>query len=418
MSRILLLASLLAFPFAGLHAQAEPSPTVTVAVARTHAKGLDLSDLRSYLKAWRQLVAEKDVALTQAAERRDAASGEERKTAEEEVDALRGERDELVKRLEAVLEVYRSKLGAKQAEDETLQDFDSYIDGLESHIDRSSPTAWLNMAWGWLTSMDGGLRWTLRILSFFVILIVSRIVAGIVGRVIRRALDHADRLNASDLLENFFVNTAKRVVFFVGLVIALGQIGLDIGPLLAGIGVMGFVVGFALQGTLSNFASGIMILLYRPYDIGDVVEAAGTTGVVEAMTLVSTTMKTFDNQVVIIPNSSIWGGVITNKSGKPIRRADMTFSISYEDDIAAAEKILTEICAEHPMVLEDPAPLIKVHELADSAVIFICRPWAKTGDLWTMRWDVTREVKTRFEKAGITIPYPQRVVHVQRPEEL
>jgi len=183
-------------------------------------------------------------------------------------------------------------------------------------------------------------------------------------------------------------------------------------PVLAIIGAAGFVVAFALQGTLSNFASGLMILAYRPFDVGDVVNTGGVAGTVESMNLVSTTIKSFDNQHIVVPNNSIWGGVITNVTGKPIRRVDMVFGISYSDDIGKAIEVMETILKEHPLILADPPITVKLHELGDSSLNFICRPWVKTADYWTVYWDVTRAVKERFDAAGISIPFPQRDVHV------
>ena len=222
----------------------------------------------------------------------------------------------------------------------------------------------------------------------------------------------------SALLQDFFVNTVRKVTFFVGLVIALSMLGVDIGPFLAAMGVVGFVVGFALQGTLSNFASGLMILMYRPYDIGDAVSVAGVSGKVDAMTLVSTTIKSFDNQKVVVPNSSIWGDVITNITGCDTRRVDMVFGIGYDDDIEKAQKLLEEILTAHPKVLKDPAPVVKLHELADSSVNFIARPWSTTSDYWDVFWDVTRTVKERFDAEGLSIPYPQQDVHMYEEKKI
>jgi len=201
---------------------------------------------------------------------------------------------------------------------------------------------------------------------------------------------------------------------FVGFVLALSFLEVDIGPFLAAMGAAGFIIGFALQGTLSNFASGVMILLYQPFDLGDVVTVAGVTGSVESMTLVSTTVKTFDNQVLIVPNSKIWGEVITNITGSETRRVDLVFGIGYGDDIGKAEGVLKEILSKHELVLAEPEPLVNLAELADSSVNFNVRPWVKTSDYWTVFWDVTRQVKERFDAEGISIPFPQRDVHVHQ----
>jgi small conductance mechanosensitive channel len=187
---------------------------------------------------------------------------------------------------------------------------------------------------------------------------------------------------------------------------------INIGPFLAAMGATGFILGFALQGTLSNFAAGLMILIYRPYDIGDFVSVAGASGTVSAMSLVSTTLRLPDNQVVVIPNNSIWGGIITNATGAETRRVDMTFGISYRNEIEKAQAILERIVKDHPLVLASPEPVVRLNELADSSVNFVVRPWVKTGDYWTVYWDVTRQVKEEFDRSGISIPFPQREVHV------
>ena len=187
---------------------------------------------------------------------------------------------------------------------------------------------------------------------------------------------------------------------------------IDVTPILAAIGAAGFIVGFALQGTLSNFASGLMILINRPFDVGDVVTAGGVTGTIREMNLVSTTFRTFDNQTIHVPNNEIWGNVITNITANHLRRVDMEFGIGYDDDFEEAERIIREIVEEHELVLDEPEPMVTVHELGDSAVKIVCRPWAKTSDWWTVKTDVTRRVKQRFDEAGISIPYPQTDIHV------
>jgi small conductance mechanosensitive channel len=264
----------------------------------------------------------------------------------------------------------------------------------------------------WIASPTGGIRVGTNIVLFLVILLAAKIVASIVSGVIRRMLSKVNK--GSELLRDFLANITGQTIFIIGLVVALGRLGINTGPLLAAIGAAGFVIGFALQGTLSNFAAGVMILLYRPYDIGDVVTAGGVTGKVQAMTLVSTTLVTGDNQVIIVPNGSIWGSTITNATGNDTRRVDMSFGIGYSDDIDQAERVLTEIVRSHPKVLAEPAPVVKLNQLADSSVNFIVRPWARTGDYWDVLFDVHREVKKRFDAEGIGIPFPQMDVHLHQ----
>ncbi len=252
-----------------------------------------------------------------------------------------------------------------------------------------------------------------KIVLFIVLFLAARIVAGVVAGVVRKALS-SPKLKLSDLLKTFAVNTTRNVIIFLGLLFAMSAVGIPIGPFLAAFGVVGFVIGFALQETMGNFASGVMILIYRPYDIGDVVTAGGETGKVDAMNLVSTTLITPDNQVKIVPNSAIWGGVITNVTTNETRRVDFVFGIGYDDDIPKAEATLLDIVKSHKLVLDDPEPFVRLSELADSSVNFTVRVWTKTGDYWDVYFDIMREVKLRFDKEGLSIPYPQTDVHLHK----
>lgn len=260
----------------------------------------------------------------------------------------------------------------------------------------------LSENWPWLGS---------RAAIFLGTLFVFWVIGRLAQRGIRRALS-SDRIKGSHLLERTLVSLAGKLVLLLGLVVALSFVGIHLGPVLAGLGIAGFVMGFALQDSLANFAAGAMILLYAPYDVGDAVEVAGATGKVAGMSLVSTTILTFDNQRVIVPNGKIWGDVIKNITAEAIRRVDMVFGIGYADDIPAAERFLNEILAEHPGVLDEPAPIVKLSNLGDSSVDFIVRPWCATEDYWDVRWDVTRQVKLTFDREGISIPFPQRDVHL------
>jgi small conductance mechanosensitive channel len=228
---------------------------------------------------------------------------------------------------------------------------------------------------------------------------------------INRGLD-TSRVQVSHLLRRMLVSSGRNLVVLIGVLIALSQIGISLGPLLAGLGIAGFIVGFAMQDALSNFASGMLILFYRPFDVGDTVEAGGVRGTVRSMSLVNTTIMTFDNQSLVIPNNLVWSTVIKNVTAQRTRRVDLTFGISYGDDIKKAERVFLEIISEHELVLESPEPMVRVNELGESSVNFIVRPWVKTADYWSVYWDITRSVKLRLDEEGISIPFPQRDVHV------
>ncbi|QBF84838.1 mechanosensitive ion channel family protein [Shewanella maritima] len=246
---------------------------------------------------------------------------------------------------------------------------------------------------------------------FILILFFAGLVGKLVNRIVAQAV-RASNLNFSRLLQDFFISLSSKAIYALGLLIALSQLGFELGPLLAGFGIAGVIVGFALQDTLSNFASGMMILIYRPYDVGDLINAAGVTGKVSHMSLVSTTIKTLDNQRLIIPNNKIWGDTINNITAERLRRVDMVFSISYSDNIEHAEQVLKDILSNHELICREPEPMIKLHTLNSSSVDFIVRPWAKPIDYWEVYWDITRTVKLRFDEEGIRIPFPQRDLHI------
>jgi small conductance mechanosensitive channel len=258
---------------------------------------------------------------------------------------------------------------------------------------------------------ERGPKLLMRLLVIAAILLAFWFVARVTRRLAIRVLDQTT-LSSSKLLKDMVVAMAGRLVLLIGIIIALSQLGINLGPVLAGLGIAGFIVGFALQETLANFAAGAMILAYRPFDVGDLVEVAGVSGKVKDMNLVSTRILTPDSQTLVVPNGKIWGDVIRNVTAQPHRRIDMVFGISYEDDIPKAERLLEEIVSSHAKVLDDPEPVVKVHTLNDSSVDFVVRPWAKTDDYWDVYWDITREVKLRFDREGISIPYPQRDVHL------
>ncbi|KPN78588.1 mechanosensitive ion channel protein [Shewanella sp. Sh95] len=268
---------------------------------------------------------------------------------------------------------------------------------------------WLNTAKD--QAINHGPTLVFKLFIFCLLLFVANLVGKLVKKIVSNTVSNS-KLNFSKLLQDFFTSLSGKAVFTIGLLIALSQLGIELGPLLAGFGIAGVIIGFALQDTLSNFASGMMILIYRPYDVGDLINAAGVSGRVSHMSLVSTTIKTLDNQRLIIPNNKIWGDTINNITAEHQRRVDMTFGIGYGDSIEQAEAVLKSIVEAHPKVQKVPAPLIKLHVLGESSVDFIVRPWAKPEDYWDVYWDITREVKMRFDAEGISIPFPQRDVHI------
>ena len=332
------------------------------------------------------------------------AAGKKKLELAEDLPHLQEEKTQLVQRLNIVLD----ELQAKGGDVESYRQYVSSLTGVAVDV-TDTATAWTVLK-GWLVSEQGGQRWGWNIVKFLVIVIAFYFAASIIANVVRHAATRVK--GASQLLVNFLGKFVKQSVLIVGVIVALAALEVNIAPLLAAVGAAGFVIAFALQDTLSNFASGLLILAYRPFDVGDVIEAAGVSGIVNSVSLFSTHIRTFDNKVMIVPNNDIWGGTITNATASATRRVDMVFGIGYGDDIQKAKHILETLVKNHELVLHDPAPVVQLNELADSSVNFICRPWTKTGDYWKVYWDITQSVKEEFDRSGISIPFPQRDVHV------
>lgn len=331
----------------------------------------------------------------------------------ERIAAIREHRTVLIDRLNIVLDELTRKIGHTDvgAEKEEVLLYRRYIKSVGGlQIDVSDSKSASATIVNWLKSKEGGFRWARHIRNFLMAIVGFWFAGILLSRLARKALNLAS--HTSIIMKNFIVNTVRRAMIVIGILIGLSALEINTAPLLAIIGAAGFVVAFALQNTLSNFASGLMIMFYRPFDVNDVVDVSGVVGKVRSMTLVTTTITTPDNKLMVVPNNSIWGNIITNVTGSKTRRVDLVFGIGYESDISKAQEILEEILVQHPLVLKDPEPQVHLHELADSSVNFICRPWVKTDDYWKVYWEVTRNVKERFDAEGISIPYPQRDVHV------
>ena len=282
------------------------------------------------------------------------------------------------------------------------------MSGIKVDVTDASAT-WTTIS-GWLLSPEGGFRWAVNIIQFVVIVLVFYLLSIVAGKAAQKAASRSKTFSA--LLRDFLVISARRLVLFIGFFVGLSALEINVGPVLAVIGAAGFVIAFALQNSLSNFASGILMLIYRPFDTGDTIKVASILGKVESMNLLSTQLRTPDNQLVIVPNNSVWGDVITNVTGITQRRVDLIFGISYDDDIDKAQTILEDIVNGHELVLKEPAAVVKLHELGDSSVNFVCRPWVKPEHYWDVYWDITRAVKRRFDAEGVSIPFPQRDVHI------
>lgn len=247
------------------------------------------------------------------------------------------------------------------------------------------------------------------VIAAIAILVIGRILVGIFTGIVRKLMNRA---NVDPTLISFVTSLTKIGLMTFVFIAALSKLGVETTSFVAIIGAAGLAVGFALQGSLANFASGVMLIIFRPFKSGDYVEAGGTAGSVEAIRIFNTVLKTPDNREVIIPNGSITSNNITNFSAKETRRVDLVFGIGYDDDLRKAKGILENIVASDERILKDPAPTIAVSELADSSVNFVVRPWVKTADYWAVYFDLTEKVKLTFDEQGISIPFPQRDVHM------
>jgi small conductance mechanosensitive channel len=368
---------------------------------------MTLDELKALAGKWLEIVKAKTEQVVDAQIAVSKARGAAKKAQRKEVTKLYGERNYLFDRYTAVVNAWERK-GGDAKEIAIYRDYQNAIYLEETRkADIRTLIAW---TLDWIKADDRGLMFLknvgIVIIAFLALLFVARIVRSIV----RRWIGHVPKI--SDLLQAFIVGVVYWLVLAVGLMLVLSGLGVDITPLFALFGGASIIAALAMQDSLSNLASGLMIMIYRPFDVGDYVDVGGVAGTVKSTNIFATTVTTPDNQVIVIPNKNVWGNVITNVTASDTRRVDLVFGIGYDDSIPEALQVLGQAVESHPLVLKDPEPTIRVNELADSSVNLICRPWAKTSDYWTVYWDLTRHVKEQFDSKGISIPYPQQDVHL------
>jgi len=259
--------------------------------------------------------------------------------------------------------------------------------------------------------MDLGIDLGIKIATALAIFLVGKFVVRLVVSAIAKLMQKQE---VDKTLETFICNLVRTALMVVVVIAAIGAIGIETTSFIAIFGAAGLAVGLALQGSLSNFASGVLIVLFRPYRVGDWIEAAGISGSVEQVQILTTILKTGDNKQIIVPNSQIMDSIITNYSANDTRRVDMVVGVSYSDDIDKVRETIMELIAADDRILAEPAPRIAVSQLADSSVNFIVRPWVKTSEYWDVLFDLTEAVKKRFDKEGISIPFPQQDVHLYK----
>lgn len=254
----------------------------------------------------------------------------------------------------------------------------------------------------------------LNLILAIVIFIIGKMVVKSLTKLTKKILNKA---KVDDILVEFIAGITSSVLMLFVIIAALGQLGVDTTSLVALIGAAGLAIGLSLQGSLQNFASGVMLIVFRPFTSGDFVEVAGIAGIVEKISIFSTQLRTGDNKQMIVPNGKIYDDVITNYSAKPTRRVDMVFGIGYDDDIKKAKQILEAVLKDDERILAEPEPVVAVSELADSSVNFVVRPWVNSSDYWGVFFDTHENVKLRFDEENISIPYPQMDVHLNKLEQ-
>lgn len=251
--------------------------------------------------------------------------------------------------------------------------------------------------------------WGIKIIAAIAIFIIGRFISRIIVRILKKIMIKAQ---LDETITNFLGSIVQTILTVVVVIAALEQLGVDTTSVLAIFAAAGLAVGLAFKDSLSNFASGIMLILFKPFRLGDFVEAAGISGVVEEIRIFNTVMKSGDNRQITIPNSQIYGGIITNYSAKPTRRVDLVIGIGYNDNIGTAKNLIVDIINKDQRILTDPEPAVMVSNLGDSSVDLAVRPWVNSGDYWAVRADLLQTIKETFDDAGISIPYPQTDVHL------
>lgn len=248
-----------------------------------------------------------------------------------------------------------------------------------------------------------------RIVAAIAIFFIGKWLAKIVTGLARRAMDKA-KLDV--MLAKFIGNLTYFALLTFVVLAAINQLGVQTTSFIAVIGAAGLAIGLALQGSLANFAAGVLLIIFKPYRVGDYIEGAGIAGTVEEVQIFTTILRTPDNKKIIIPNGALMGDTITNYSAKPERRVDLLVGVGYDVDLDKARRVLTELLAKDDRILKEPAPVIGVVELAESSVNFVVRPWVKNADYWPVYFDLNERIKKRFDAEKITIPFPQRDVHI------
>jgi small conductance mechanosensitive channel len=368
---------------------------------------LTVQELETAAKTWLSIVRAKNQVVAEAQVELNQSDDEINGVARERLQRLIEERNRLFDKFTSVVRAWKKKGGTP----EKIKEYTTYRDSIlldeTLNFDIETLTRYLAR---WAVDRNGGVDILVKIgilsLALVLLVLIARIARAALGRAVSRIPD------MSELLQNFLAQALFWFILAIGLFVVMTLLGADVTPAFAVMGGAVFVLAFAMQDALGNLVAGLMIMTYRPFDLRDYVEVEGAEGTVRSVSIASTRLHTPDNKVVSVPNGRIWGNVIVNHTANFTRRVDLTFGISYGDSIQNACAILSDCVANHPLCLKAPLPNIQVHQLGESSVDIICRPWVKRDDYYTVFWDLQRIVKERFDAEGITIPFPQRQLHV------
>jgi small conductance mechanosensitive channel len=387
--------------------EAATDPNVSNADLRKMLTPLTAAQISQVTEGWQIILQEnvqRTVDLQRSLKNLDNA---ETQIARRNLVELDDDRSRIQRNYSSALQAWTKKGGSV----EETKPYRDYLTALTSELIYVTDNwALVESAVRWTFSTSGGLDFIKKIGIVVFSIWAIRLAARVLAQMSKKALDRQREL--SEALKSFVPRIVYWGTFVVGLMFLLSGLGFYLGPILTVFGGLSIVVAFAMQETLGNLAAGLMIMVFKPFDFGDFVEMSGISGEVYGMSIISTTIRTFDNKFIIVPNSTIWGDVITNVNAAKTRRVDMVFRIGYEDDVDKAKAILMDLCTTHEKVLETPAPSVFMAAIDESSVNLNCRPWVATADYWSVYWDLIDKGKKAFDAEGVSTPLPQKQVHI------
>ncbi len=382
-------------------------PDVSNADLRKMLTPLTAAQISQVTQGWQEILQENAQAAVDIQRSLKVLDNNEAQLARRTLVELNDDRNRIQRNFSSSLQAWTKKGGSA----EETKPYRDYLSALTSELIYVTDNWTLvEAAVRWTFSRSGGLDFIKKIGVVLFSIWAIRLSARFLRRMTEKALGRQRDLSAA--LKKFVPLAVYWGTFSVGLLFLLSGLDFYLAPILTVFGGLSIVVAFAMQETLGNLAAGLMIMVFKPFDFGDFVEMSGVSGEVYGMSIISTTIRTFDNKFIIVPNSTVWGDVITNVNAAKTRRVDMVFRIGYDDDVDKAKSILMDLCANHEKVLETPAPSVFMAAIDESSVNLNCRPWVATADYWTVYWDLIDKGKKAFDAEGVSTPLPQKQVHI------